>query len=70
MHFEITNKESEMTHQKEQEEKARIYNNVNIRRKNRKQINSIKFNHKIEHKDDRILQEKLQNQIVRKMLKI
>ena len=50
-----------MTHQKKREEKIRIYNDINTRRENRKQINSIKFNHKIEYKNDKILQKKLQN---------
>ena len=34
---------------------------MNAQRKNRKQINSIKINHEIRHKNDEILFKKLQN---------
>ena len=43
---------------------------MNARRRSREQINSIKINHEIKHKNDEILRKKLQNQTVHKISKI
>ena len=43
---------------------------MNARRRNREQINSTEIDHKIKHKNDEILQKKLQSQAVHKMSKI
>ena len=43
---------------------------MSARRKGREQIDSIKVDHEIRHKNDEILQKKLQSQAVHKVSKI
>ena len=59
-----------MTRQKKREKEIHIDDDMNAWRRNRKQINSIKIDHEIKHKNDKILWKKLQNQTMRIMSKI